>query len=51
MLGHRELVTGETLATELSVTPDLDDLDRDGEGVTEVVIGERYPARLRVTRR
>ena len=26
-------------------------LDRDGEGVTEVVIGERYPARLRVTRR
>jgi isoleucyl-tRNA synthetase len=51
VLGHRELVTGETLATELSVTPDLDDLDRDGDGVTEVVIGERYPARLRVTRR
>ena len=51
VLGHRELVTGETLATELSVTPNLDDLDRDGEGVTEVVIGERDPARLRVTRR
>ncbi len=51
VLGHRELVTGETLATELSVTPDLDDLDRDGDGVTEVVIGERYPARLRVTKR
>jgi isoleucyl-tRNA synthetase len=51
VLGHRELVTRETLATELSVTPDLDDLDGDGAGVTEVVIGERFPARLRVTRR
>ena len=50
VLGHRELVTRETLANELSVTPDLDDLDRDGEGVTEVVIGERYPARLTVAR-
>jgi hypothetical protein len=31
--------------------PDLDALDREGPGVTEVVIGERYPARLRVTKR
>jgi hypothetical protein len=44
-------VTGETLASELSVTLDLDALDRDAADVTEVVIGERYPARLRVTRR
>ena len=51
VVGHRELVTGETLATELSVTPDLDALDPDADGVTEVVVGERYPARLRVTKR
>ena len=50
-IGHRELVAGETLAAELNVTPDLDALDRDADDVTEVVVGERYPARIRVTRR
>ena len=44
------LVTGETLTKHLSVTPDLDAMARDGEGVTEVVVGERYPGRLRVRR-
>jgi hypothetical protein len=42
---------GETLAAELSATPDLYDLDPDAADVTEVVVGERYPARLRVTKR
>ncbi|HSO65632.1 MAG TPA: class I tRNA ligase family protein, partial [Ornithinibacter sp.] len=51
VLNHRDLVTGETLAEHLSVTPDLDALERDGDGVTEVVVGERYPVRLRVTKR
>ncbi len=50
-IGHRELVAGETLAAELKVTLDLDALDRDADDVTEVVVGERYPARIRVTRR
>jgi len=50
-VGHRELVAGETLAAELTASPDLDALDRDADGVTEVVVGERYPARIRVTRR
>ena len=50
-VGHRELVAGETLAAELTATPDLDALDRDAADVTEVVVGERYPARIRVTRR
>ena len=52
VVGHRELVAGETLSAEaMSVTPDLDALDRDAAEVTEVVVGERYPARVRVTRR
>ncbi len=50
VLDHRDLVTRETLAVELSVAPDLDALDRSGDGVSEVVVGERYPARLRVTK-
>ena len=50
VLAHRDLVTRETLAVELSVAPDLDALDRSGDGVSEVVVGERYPARLRVTK-
>ncbi|HEX6916639.1 MAG TPA: DUF5915 domain-containing protein, partial [Phycicoccus sp.] len=50
VVSHRDLVTGETLTRHLSVTPDLDALERDGEGVTEVVVGERYPVRLRVRR-
>ncbi|MFL6175464.1 MAG: class I tRNA ligase family protein, partial [Ornithinibacter sp.] len=50
-VGHRELVMGETLAAELSATPDLFELDPDARDVTEVVVGERYPARIRVTRR
>ncbi|HET7761927.1 MAG TPA: isoleucine--tRNA ligase, partial [Phycicoccus sp.] len=50
VVGHRDLVTGETLTKHLSVSPDLDALERDGEGVTEVVVGERYPVRLRVRR-
>ena len=50
-VGHRELLAGETLASEVSVSPDLDALDRDADDVTEVVVGERYPARIRVTRR
>jgi isoleucyl-tRNA synthetase len=49
--GHRELVAGETLAAQLDVTLDLDALDRDAADVTEVVVGEHYPARIRVTRR
>ena len=48
---HRDLVAGETLAVELSVSPDLDALDAGVDGVTEVVVGERHAARLRVTRR
>ena len=51
VLNHRDLVTGETLAEHLSVGPDLDALERDGDGVVEVTVGERYPVRLRVTRR
>lgn len=51
VLNHRDLVTGETLAEHLSVGPDLDALERDGDGVTEVTVGERYPVRLTVTRR
>jgi isoleucyl-tRNA synthetase len=50
-VGHRELVMGETLAAELTATPDLDELDPEAADVTEVVVGERYPARIRVTRR
>ncbi len=51
VIGHQGLVTRETLAEHLSVTPDLDALDREADGVTEVTVGERYPARVRVTRR
>jgi isoleucyl-tRNA synthetase len=50
VVSHRDLVTGETLTKHLSVSPDLDALERDGEGVTEVVVGERFPVRLRVRR-
>ena len=49
MLNHRDLLTGETLAEHLSVTPDLDALDPDAADVTEVTVGERFPARLRIT--
>ena len=48
---HRDLLAGETLAVELSVNPDLDTLEAGVDGVTEVVVGERHAARLRVTRR
>ena len=48
MLNHRDLLTGETLTEHLSVTPDLDALDRDAADVTEVTVGERFPARLRI---
>ncbi|HSF98897.1 MAG TPA: class I tRNA ligase family protein, partial [Ornithinibacter sp.] len=51
VLNHRDLVTGETLAQHLSVTPDLDALDRDAVDVTEVTVGERFPARVRILRR
>ena len=50
-VGHRDLVARETLASELTASPDLDALVLDGDGVTEVVVGERYPARIRVTKR
>ena len=50
-LGYVTGLTGETLAEHLSVTPDLDAIERDGAGVTEVVVGERYPVRLTVTKR
>ena len=33
------------------LTPDLDALERGADGVTEVVVGERFPARIRVSRR
>lgn len=49
VLNHRDLLTGETLAEQLSVTPDLDALDPDAADVTEVTVGERFPARLRIT--
>jgi isoleucyl-tRNA synthetase len=48
VLNHRDLLTGETLTEHLSVTPDLDALDRDAADVTEVTVGERFPARLRI---
>ena len=48
MLNHRDLLTGETLTEHLSVTPHLDALDRDAADVTEVTVGERFPARLRI---
>ena len=48
MLNHRDLLTGETLTKHVSVTPDLDALDRDAADVTEVTVGERFPARLRI---
>ena len=51
VLNHRDLVAGETLAEHLSVGPVLDALERDGADVAEVTVGERYPVRLRVTRR
>jgi isoleucyl-tRNA synthetase len=51
VLNHRDLITGETLAQHLSVTPDLDALDRDAVDVTEVTVGERFPARMRIVRR
>jgi hypothetical protein len=51
VLNHRDLLTGETLTEHLSVTPDLDALDRDAADVTEVTVGERFPARLRIVRR
>jgi len=44
---HRRLPT----ACHLSVTPDPDALDRDTADVTEVAVGERFPARLRIVRR
>lgn len=49
VLNHRDLLSGETLAEQLSVTPDLDALDPDAADVTEVTVGERFPARLRIT--
>jgi isoleucyl-tRNA synthetase len=48
VLNHRDLLSGETLAEQLSVTPDLDALDPDAADVTEVTVGERFPARLRI---
>jgi hypothetical protein len=44
---HRRLPT----ACHLSVTPDPDALDRDAADVTEVAVGERFPARLRIVKR
>jgi len=44
---HRRLPT----ACHLSVTPDPDALARDTADVTEVTVGERFPARLRIVRR
>ncbi len=49
VLTHRDLLTEETLATHLSASPSLDDL-ASGEGVSEVVVGERYPVRFTVSR-
>jgi isoleucyl-tRNA synthetase len=49
VLSHRDLLTGETLTTHLSTMPSLDDLTP-GAGVTEVVVGDRYPVRFTVVR-
>ncbi len=51
VLGHRDLLTRETLAGHLSVSPDLDALAAGGDGVSEAVVGERFPVRLKVSRR
>lgn len=50
VVGHRDLVTSETLTVELQVSPNLDELSVGDDGVAEVVVGERYPVRIRVRR-
>ncbi len=47
---HQDLIVGETLATYLHNADGIDDLARDEQGVTEVIIGERYPVRIKVAR-
>ncbi|MEI2779303.1 MAG: isoleucine--tRNA ligase [Tetrasphaera sp.] len=47
--GHRDLLTGETLATHLELSPDLDAL-APGDGVIAATVGERFPVRIKVAR-
>ena len=41
----------ETLAVQLGTSMNLDDLAEDGEGVTEVTVGDGLRARIRVVKR
>lgn len=46
---HRSFIGGEVLASGLSVATDIDDLTV-ANGASEVIVGERFPARIRIKR-
>ncbi len=46
---HRSFIGGEVLASCLSVATDIDDLTV-ANGASEVIVGERFPARIRIKR-
>ncbi len=50
-LEHRELIMRETLAVQLGTSMNLDDLAEDGDGVTEVTVGDGLRARIHVVKR
>jgi isoleucyl-tRNA synthetase len=49
-LEHRDLIMGETLAVQFGTSMNLDDL-AEGDGVTEVTVGDGLRARIHVVRR
>jgi isoleucyl-tRNA synthetase len=49
-LEHRDLIMGETLAVQFGTSMNLDDLG-EGDGVTEVTVGDGLRARIHVVKR